>query len=244
MDDTPASPPSSTSRKGPGRHRSRARLRSRSLTAGEIAFIEAYLGPAQLNATEAARLAGFEGDATQLAKTGSRILRRPQVNRAIGRHLQKRVATPGEILGELSDIAMSDWRDHLRIKYGRDGEVLDAQLRLADKVKALELLGKASGALQDPLQRVVERLLRKELQLLEETRARLAQRGGDQQDGEQQDVVEAQVVPQLPAAPSSPEGPAPAVEVEGPGQGVDRSAAERVARLLGAPGRRGGPSSL
>jgi phage terminase small subunit len=157
------------------RHRVR-RSRDRAMSPRELAFVEAYLGVANGNATEAARLAGYDGETSTLGSVGSKLLRRPRVNRAIGRALAKRHATNPEILGELSEIALSPWRDHVQVQMDDEGNVVSAKLRLADKVRALEILGKASGATQDPLSRAIERMLNKAIEGVERAREMVAEK--------------------------------------------------------------------
>lgn len=58
-------------------------MASRGLTVKQRLFVEAYTGPAQGNATEAARIAGYKGNDVTLAVVGSENLRKPQVCDAI-----------------------------------------------------------------------------------------------------------------------------------------------------------------
>jgi len=54
----------------------------------------------------------------------------------------RKIISPNEVLEELTEIAECDWHDFVEVKYGREGEVINANLRLSDKLKALELAGK------------------------------------------------------------------------------------------------------
>ncbi len=47
-----------------------------------------------------------------------------------------------EVLSELSAIAKADWKDFLEIRRDKEGEIISATLKLSDKIKSLELLGK------------------------------------------------------------------------------------------------------
>ena len=60
----------------------------RSLTKKQQAFVSAYLGEAEGNATEACRMAGYAGDAATLSVMGFDNLRNPKVAGAIRAHLQ------------------------------------------------------------------------------------------------------------------------------------------------------------
>lgn len=203
--------------------------RERLLTIKELAFVEAYIGPCKGNGTEAARAAGYDADNASLASIGSQLIRRPRVNRAIGRALAKRHATKPEILGELSEVALAPWRDFVQVQMDAEGNMISAKLRLADKVRALELLGKASGALSDPLTRAVEALLNRELSRVEDARARLAER-----DRLEAEVVNAEVTDVLAQSPGTVT-PGTAVRALPPAVDHDGSAARhsRSARLDG-----------
>lgn len=53
------------------------------LTPKQLAFVEAYAGPSQGNATDAARRAGYKGNADVLKVTGAKNLARPAVAAAL-----------------------------------------------------------------------------------------------------------------------------------------------------------------
>lgn len=54
----------------------------------------------------------------------------------------RKIISANEVLEELSVIAETDWREFVEIRRDKDGEVIDANLKLGDKLKALELAGK------------------------------------------------------------------------------------------------------
>ena len=117
----------------------------------EIQFVNAYVGRAKGSAMRAYAIArGLEFDHNQL---GPAMLRRPHVMKAIQNRYELAGATDLEILAELKDVAMSDWRDHIDIKM-RNGEVVSARMDLTSKVRAAELILKASGKL-DPKQQTI-----------------------------------------------------------------------------------------
>lgn len=117
------------------------------LNARQNLFIIKYLETK--NATKAAQLAGYDGDYDSLSVTASRLLSSAKIRNAIESYFKSRHLSPDGVLAELSDIASSPWKDHVEVKYGENGEVIQANLRLSDKIKALELTGKAQGMFAD-----------------------------------------------------------------------------------------------
>lgn len=105
------------------------------LTVKQRAFIDAYMGEARGNATEAAKLAGYKGDYTTLASVGAENLRKPQIAQEVTR-LQEAsplIATRDERLQVLTEM------------------MRDTSLAPKDRQRAIELLSKACG---DYIQRV------------------------------------------------------------------------------------------
>lgn len=127
--------------KGAGKRRP-VETPAQGLTGKQMAFACAYLGEAKFNATEAARIAGYEGDHNTLSVTGHDNLRNPKIAAYVDKMLESVQMSALEVLSELSAIARSDWREHLTIKRDKDGNEIDATLQLKDKLKALELVGK------------------------------------------------------------------------------------------------------
>lgn len=97
------------------------------LTLKQRTFVEHYLGDAKGNGAEAARLAGYAGDASVLATTAYDNLAHPEIAALIAR----RVDTLA-LLAEVARLPV-EWFATL----GKD-----AKLSLGDKVRALELVGK------------------------------------------------------------------------------------------------------
>jgi hypothetical protein len=116
--------------------------RPRELTLKQRLFIEAYCGRARGNATEAARLANYDGTDVTLATVGCENLRKPQIKDAINDWFDSRAMHPSEITAELSDIGRAEWRNFLTIRYDNEGNTIGAKLNLSDKIKALDLLAK------------------------------------------------------------------------------------------------------
>ena len=76
----------------------------RALTAKQREFVLAYIGKAQGNATEAARLAGYDGDDNTLSSIGYENLRKPEIKRAIEEGLKAGTLTLEEVLYEITKI--------------------------------------------------------------------------------------------------------------------------------------------
>ena len=120
----------------------------RPLTTKEQAFILAYIGRARFNATEAARQAGYSEKGAK--RQGFDNKRNPTIAARIADELKARSLTADEVLAELRDVGTAEWRDFLTIKTDpRTGDVVDVKMDLSNKVKALELLGKAHGIFTD-----------------------------------------------------------------------------------------------
>ena len=110
------------------------------INAQQKAFVDAYIGPARFNATEAAIIAGYSKRSAY--ELGSRALKIPHVAKYLEGRLSEMALSAGEVLAELADIAKADWREFLEIRHDKDGVPIDASLRLGDKIRALELIGK------------------------------------------------------------------------------------------------------
>jgi phage terminase small subunit len=109
------------------------------LTLKQQRFIDFYLGEARGNATEAARLAGYASPHPE----GARLRQNATVRARIDERLMAQSLSSAEVLAELTSVAMADWQNFVQVRTNpRTGEVVDAKVVLADKVKALELLGK------------------------------------------------------------------------------------------------------
>jgi phage terminase small subunit len=112
------------------------------LTQRQRLFVEAYIGPANGNAREAARAAGYSGDDNALSQRAFELIRNTKIAELIGVRVEEAVMRSNEVLSELSAIAKADWKNFLEIRRGKEGEIISATLKLSDKIKSLELLGK------------------------------------------------------------------------------------------------------
>lgn len=97
------------------------------LTPKQQAFVEAFAG----NATEAARVAGYEGDDATLNVTGSRLLRNAKVRAAI----EARRAPAAEARIASREDRQAFWTKVMR----------DVDEKMQDRLKASELLGKSEA---------------------------------------------------------------------------------------------------
>lgn len=89
------------------------------LTKLQEAFIDAYLGKANFNATEAARLAKYKGNGRTLASVGWENLRKPEIAEEIKKRLQNKAMGSDETLVRLGEHARADYKPYLN----KDGEV-------------------------------------------------------------------------------------------------------------------------
>lgn len=113
----------------------------RPLTHKQQVFINAYLGEARGNATEAARIAGYKQPVVQ----GYENLRKPHIAALVREPVEAMGITVEKVLNELADIGFSPWRDFLIIKRNMKGEEVEVRMDLTNKVRSLELLGKHLG---------------------------------------------------------------------------------------------------
>ena len=110
------------------------------LTTKQRLFVEAYLVSA--NATEAARKAGYKGNDNTLKQVGSENLAKPYIRDLVEKRVDDAAMSANEVLQELALIAKCDWQDFVEVRRDKFGDVIDASLKLSDKLKALELIGK------------------------------------------------------------------------------------------------------
>ena len=108
------------------------------LTEKQELFVQEYL--IDLNATQAAIRAGYKED--NAYSMGAENLKKPQIAERIEEVMNERAArtdiTQDRILNELA-----------KIGFAENGRIGDAIVKTADKIKALELLGKHVGMFQD-----------------------------------------------------------------------------------------------
>jgi phage terminase small subunit len=117
-------------------------MKEEQLTQKQRLFVESFIGDAAGNGRVAARMAGYSGDDNALSQRAFELVRNPKIAELIGVRVEAAVMRANEVLSELSAIAKADWQDFLEIRRDKDGDVIDATLKLSDKIKSLELLGK------------------------------------------------------------------------------------------------------
>ncbi len=118
------------------------------LTPKQRKFVDAYVGLARFNASEAVRLAGYTTkNANDL---GYQLRNTPHVRARIDEILEANTITTTELLRELSDVGMRGIDEFVEIaRYDKDGNPVAARMDLGAKMKALELLGKSRGLFVD-----------------------------------------------------------------------------------------------
>lgn len=145
------------------------------LTGKQRAFVRAWFN-CNFNATEAAAQAGYSGDRNTLASVGSQNLRKRKIQRAIDEAWQANGISSSEILAHLAEIARFDagqvmhengsiagnrlpnvgrivrkvdTADVYDAEGNPTGEVRVKSVEFYDRLRALELLGRAMGIFKD-----------------------------------------------------------------------------------------------
>lgn len=145
------------------------------LTKKQQAFVEEYL--IDLNATQSAIRAGYSPDTAK--EIGCENLTKPNIKDAIDKAMAERSRRTGvnadRVIQELAKIAFINADDVINLRdgtvkqsasrddlaciqsikkkksYSETGESSETEIKLADKLKALELLGKHLGVFSDKL---------------------------------------------------------------------------------------------
>lgn len=114
-------------------------------------FIDAYVGEARFNASEAVRLAGY---ATKNPNDlGYQLRHTPHIRARIDELLEANTLRAPEILRELTDVGMRDLQEFVEIsRYDKEGNPVAARMDASAKMKALELLGKSQSLFTDRVQ--------------------------------------------------------------------------------------------
>ncbi len=93
------------------------------LTNKQRAFVEHYLGDAQWNATEAAKLAGYSGDRNALAVRGSQNIRNRKIQEHIRRRLEEMGATTEELIQRWLHRIRADISPYINTERGKGLDV-------------------------------------------------------------------------------------------------------------------------
>lgn len=138
--------------------------KKRRLTGKQKAFIEAYLET--LNATEAARRAGYKGNGNTLKSIGSENLTKPDIAALIKKRVASRAMKADEVLDRLAQQARGGIGELITEGGGLDIEKIQEQghlvksysitkqgrrIELHSSQRALELLGKHHQLFTDKL---------------------------------------------------------------------------------------------
>lgn len=109
----------------------------RKLSGKQRAFIEAYLGDANFNATQAARLAGYKGNDVTLASVGWENLRKPQIKQRISECFAESAMSADEVLARLAEQARGEHRQYMALDGTLDIERLveDGKAHLIKAIK-------------------------------------------------------------------------------------------------------------
>lgn len=147
-------------------------VESDGLTIKQRLFLDHYI--VCMNGTEAARLAGYEGNEATLANMASQNLRNHYILRELDRRLNAFAMSPNEVLVRLTDIARGDIADSLNSAGGidpleakrigkshlikrfktktvtsEDSDIHEAEIEMYDAQAALNTLLKFHGLLVD-----------------------------------------------------------------------------------------------
>lgn len=135
------------------------------LTGKQLRFAQEYI--ICLNGTKAHKLAGYAGDENVHAVEASRLLRNPKIIAYIDEQLAQYAMPANEVLAHLTDIARGDMSDNINNFGGidpvqaarrgkshlikrfkvksintEDQEILETEIEMYDRLKALEILAK------------------------------------------------------------------------------------------------------
>jgi len=108
------------------------------LTGKQKSFVYFYLGDANFNATEAAKLAGYKGSYGTLRVVGHENLTKPNIREAIAEHMQQFAMPANEVLARLSDQARGSIEDLIDV----DGYFIRDDLKKAKERGKLHLIKK------------------------------------------------------------------------------------------------------
>lgn len=148
---------------------------SEPLSPREELFINFYLGEANMVGKDAARLAGYQGDNTQLAQMAFKLRRKPRIASRISEILSVTAMDRDEALarmsrfgrGRITDVCDDDGKVDLKVarerghdglikklktrrrieraKDGTETEFIEHDVEIHDALRATELIGKAHG---------------------------------------------------------------------------------------------------
>lgn len=119
------------------------------LTLKQKLFVEAYLGEAKGNATEAARIAGYKGSDKQLGVIGAQNLAKLSISQAVSERTEEVAMGADEVLRLLSDHARASLADFLTFPENGHSPFVDlakaqrlGKLHLIKKIDTHDITGK------------------------------------------------------------------------------------------------------
>lgn len=86
----------------------------------QLAFIDAYVGEANFNKTEAARIAGYAGNGNTLAQIGFKLVKNGKIANEIQARLEERAMSSSELLMRWGDQARIDVSEYYNTEGGFD----------------------------------------------------------------------------------------------------------------------------
>ncbi|WP_270398161.1 terminase small subunit [Ligilactobacillus ruminis] len=114
--------------------------KKKKLTAKQSAFIDAYLGEAKMNATQAARIAGYKHPEAQGAENLRKL--RPWIDEVMSKRHSNAIATQKEIQEFFTSVVRGEVKEEV---VSSNGLVLEVPASTKDRLKAAECMGRAYG---------------------------------------------------------------------------------------------------
>lgn len=114
--------------------------KKKKLTAKQLTFIDAYLGEAKMNATQAARIAGYKHPEAQGAENLRKL--RPWIDEVMSKRHSDAIATQEEIQQFFTAVVRGEVKEEV---VSNTGKVLEVPASTKDRLKAAECMGRAYG---------------------------------------------------------------------------------------------------
>lgn len=114
--------------------------KKKKLTAKQSTFIDAYLGEAKMNATQAARIAGYKHPEAQGAENLRKL--RPYISKTMNERHSDAIATQKEIQEFFTSVLRGEVKEEA---VSNSGKILEVPASTKDRLKAAECMGRAYG---------------------------------------------------------------------------------------------------
>lgn len=114
--------------------------KKKKLTAKQLTFIDAYLGEAKMNATQAARIAGYKHPEAQGAENLRKL--RPWIDEVMSKRHSDAIATQEEIQQFFTAVVRGEVKEEV---VSNNGKILEVPASTKDRLKAAECMGRAYG---------------------------------------------------------------------------------------------------